>query len=313
MNSSNIQDIAIIGSGAFASAIYSSLRDVKNNKISMFFRDEDCYEYVLANKKHPKMPCAFDDKTILTTNLEEAVKDKKTIFLCCIFSVACDVVNKIADIIGKNADINIVICCKGMLDKEPFFLCNYIEEKLINTNVMVFSGGSFADEMCRKQNTFVNLACKNEEKAEEILPIFDDFLHITITKYIHETELCGALKNIMAIYCGYLSKNNSTNEVIGGLTEFIINTKEFFEKLGFNANCLISQTGIGDIMLTCLSGKSRNRTFGELLGDNKEKAKEYQKNTTIEGFDAIFAIKKFCDYKNINFEMLNKLINIVNC
>ena len=312
MNMSDVNNIAIIGSGAFACAVYSTLRDIEDNKISMFFHDEDCYKYILENKKHPKMPCVFDNKTILTTKLEEAIKGKKTIFLCCIFAVACDVIDNIINIIGENADVNIVICCKGMLAKEPFFLCDYIEKKMPNSNVMVFSGGSFADEMCKKQNTFVNIACKNDEKATEILPIFDNFLHIKTTKYIHETELFGALKNVMAIYCGYLSKNGSTNELIGGLTEFLIDTKVFFANAGLNANCLISQAGIGDIMLTCLSGKSRNRTFGELLGNDKEKAKEYQKNTTIEGFDAMFAIKKMCDKKGIKFKTLDKIINIVN-
>ena len=92
----------------------------------------------------------------------------------------------------------------------------------------------------------------------------------------------------------------------------IAKTKDFFANAGLNVDCLISQAGIGDIMLTCLSGKSRNRTFGELLGNDKEKAKEYQKNTTIEGFDAMFAIKKFCDKKGIKFKTLDKIINIVN-
>ena len=179
-----------------------------------------------------------------------------------------------------------------------------------NANIMVLSGGSFADEMCKKQNTYINLACKNKIKAQELLPIFDEFLHIDITSNTQETELLGALKNVMAIYCGYLSKNGSTNEVIGGLTNFIQNTKDVFEKLHFNTTALFSQAGIGDIMLTCLSGKSRNRTFGELLGTDKNKAREYKQNTTIEGFDTIFAIKKFCDYKNVKFKMIEEMVNI---
>ena len=115
----------------------------------------------------------------------------------------------------------------------------------------------------------------------------------------------------MAIYCGYISKNNSTNEVIGGLTNFILETKEFLKKNDLNQNAIFSQAGIGDIMLTCLSGKSRNRTFGELLSNNTEEAKQYKKKTTIEGFDAILAIHNLCKSQNIKFNIIEKMFNYI--
>ena len=124
-------------------------------------------------------------------------------------------------------------------------------------------------------------------------------------------ELLGALKNVMAIYCGYLSRHGSVNEVIGGLTEFLQGTKAFFETIGFDTTALFSQAGIGDIMLTCLSGKSRNRTFGELLGTDPQQAKKFQQSTTIEGYDAMFAIQKFCQAKNVSFPALEEVVKVV--
>ena len=307
----NYNNIAIIGSGAFACAIYSSLKNINTNNISIFFHDKSCYEECIKTGKHPKMPCYFANNTFLTTDLKEAINNKQTIFLCCVFSVATDLIDNMVNILGNESDINIIICCKGMLQERPFFLCDYAEQKMPNANIMVLSGGSFADEMCKKQNTYIDLACKNKIKAQELLSIFDEFLHIDITSNTQETELLGALKNVMAIYCGYLSKNGSTNELIGGLTNFIQSTKDVFISLNFNTDAILSQAGIGDIMLTCLSGKSRNRTFGELLGIDKNKAREYKQNTTIEGLDAIFAIKKFCDYKNVRFEMIEEMCNII--
>ena len=303
--------IAIIGSGAFACAIYTSLRDKEENEVSMYFKDNDCYDYVLKNRKHPKMQCNFNKDTFLTNDFIKAIEDRTTIFLCCIFSVAKDIVDEIAKNIKTIKNVNIVICCKGMLDKKPFFLCEYAEEKLENANIMVFSGGSFADEMCKKLPTYINLACKNINKAKQLTKIFDNFLDIKTTTRIKETEFFGAIKNIMAIYCGYISKNNSTNEVIGGLTNFILETKEFLKKNDLNQNAIFSQAGIGDIMLTCLSGKSRNRTFGELLSNNTEEAKQYKKKTTIEGFDAILAIHNLCKSQNIKFNIIEKMFNYI--
>ena len=90
---SNHNNIAIIGSGAFACAIYSVLKDVKDNNVSIFFHDKSCYEECIKTGKHPKMPCSFTNNTFLTTDLKEAINNKQTIFLCCIFSVAADVID----------------------------------------------------------------------------------------------------------------------------------------------------------------------------------------------------------------------------
>ena len=305
------QNIAIIGSGAFACAIYSSLRDVKNNQISMYFHDRDCFDDVIKTKKHPKMPCSFDEKTKLTTSLEDAINGKKTIFLCCIFAVATEIIDEIASILSKNAEINIVICCKGMLAETPFFLCDYAKQKLPKSSIFVFSGGSFADEMCKKQETLVNLSCENEEKFNEIVPIFDNFLSLKYCNNPQATEFLGALKNVMAIYTGYISAKNSTNATIKGIVDFITDARAFFKQLDWDENLLLEPAGIGDIMLTCLSGKSRNRTFGELLATDAQKAKEYQQSTTIEGYDAIFAIQNFCQTKNLTFKMLDEIFNLV--
>ncbi|MBR1429184.1 MAG: hypothetical protein IJ590_02925 [Rickettsiales bacterium] len=223
--------IAIIGSGAFACAVYSAVRDVPDNEITIFCKDENCYADIITKGEHPKMPCVFDTFTKLTLDLDLAVKDAKTIFLCCIFAAAREVIDNLAAILGTATEINLVLCCKGMLAEEPFFLCDYAQTKLPRAHVMVLSGGSFADEMCRKQATHVNIACKDAAQVQELTPLFDGFLHITPTDKIHETELLGALKNVMAIYCGYLSRHGSVNEVIGGLTEFLQGTKAFFEAI----------------------------------------------------------------------------------
>ena len=303
--------IAIIGSGAFACAVYSAVRDVPGNEISMYFKDEDCYADIITKGGHPTMPCVFDTFTKLTLDLDVAVNGAQTIFLCCVFAAAREVIDNLAAILGTATEFNLIICCKGMLAEEPFFLCDYAESKLPRAHVMVLSGGSFADEMCRKQQTHVNLACKDVAQVQELTPLFDGFLHITPTDKIHETEFLGAMKNIMAIYCGYLSRHGSVNEVIGGLTEFLQGTKAFFEAIGFDTTALFSQAGIGDIMLTCLSGKSRNRTFGELLGKDPRQAKKFQQSTTIEGYDAMFAIKKFCQAKKVSFHALEEVVKVV--
>ena len=70
--------IAIIGSGAFACAVYSAVRDVSDNEITMFFKDEECYADIITKGEHPTMPCVFDTFTKLTLDLDVAVKDDQS-------------------------------------------------------------------------------------------------------------------------------------------------------------------------------------------------------------------------------------------
>ncbi|GEM_PF-1442652 len=311
-NAVKTNKIAIIGSGAFACGIYSTMQDVKDNDISIYFHDAECLNYVIQNKRHPKMPCSFDEKTKLTNNFEEAVNDKEIIFLCCTFSSAKDVINNLKNCIGARKKIDVVICCKGVLQEEPFFLCDYVKNELNNANTFVLSGGSFADEMCKKQETIVNIACDNVNNFNRIAPIFDDFFKVKYCNNPQAVEFLGAIKNVMAIYTGFCyEKNKSANATIKGIVDFIDDIKNLFKQLNFDEKILLEPAGIGDIMLTCLFGKSRNKTFGELLATNIKQAKEYQQNTTIEGFDAIFAIQNFCKLKNLKQKTLEFFVKMI--
>ena len=71
--------------------------------------------------------------------------------------------------------------------------------------------------------------------------------------------------------------------------------------------------GIGDIILTCSSKKSRNFSLGYLIGSkaDKNKIEDYLKNTTVEGLDAIISIKKVFEEKNIKSEIIDLIYDII--
>ena len=307
--------IAIIGAGAFGCAIYSAIRDVKDNNISIFFKEKKQYAYALKRKKHSKMNINFNKNTLLTNKLVYAVKNRKYVFLSSPFSVACNVVHDIQKIIGKKAKITIIICCKGMLAHKPFWLYDFIKKELPNASIAVLSGPSFADEMIKKNKTIVNISCENKSDFDEISSIFDSsFVTLKHNDNPKAIEMLGAIKNIMAIYAGYYSvANNSSNEAVKNILDCIEDTKKLFKKMKFKADILLEPAGIGDVILTCLYGKSRNRTFGELLAKKPKKAFKFLKKTTVEGYEALNAILAYCEYINIHlpsFEKLSKIINL---
>lgn len=71
--------------------------------------------------------------------------------------------------------------------------------------------------------------------------------------------------------------------------------------------------GIGDLLLTCNSNKSRNYTLSKMIGRkvNKEEIEEYIKNTTIEGLYTLNSIYMLLKEKNIDIPLINVIYDII--
>ena len=314
MSNNKTNNIAIIGAGAYGCAILSALQDKKSNNITMFFKEDNDFKYVKANGRHPKMNIIFNENVKITQDLSTAILHAEYIFLVVPFCFAKSVIQEIHNILktektSTEKEITIINCCKGMLNEEPFFLHKIIEETLNTKNVVVLSGASFADEMCEKKETLVNLASQNKVCASKVGNLFSDFLKTQFSKEIEATQLIGAIKNILAISNGFKTNQNSINSLISNTVLFLDEVRDIFISLKYKTDILLSSAGIGDIILTSFSSKSRNQTFGQLLSQDKKKAKDYLKNNTVEGYNATFAVFNFLKHHNIKTKYLTDIYN----
>ena len=75
---------------------------------------------------------------------------------------------------------------------------------------------------------------------------------------------------------------------------------------------VLSFAGFGDLLLTCTSTKSRNYSFGKLLGEKRPKAEieEYLKNTTVEGFYTLESIYKLLKDKKVSIPIIDLIYDI---
>ena len=94
---------------------------------------------------------------------------------------------------------------------------------------------------------------------------------------------------------------------------------EVFNSIGNilnNLNCdektIMSYAGIGDLLLTCTSTKSRNYCFGKLIGQKRnEEIEDYLKNNTVEGYNTLKSTIKLLERKNIDIEIIDLIYKIV--
>ena len=127
-------------------------------------------------------------------------------------------------------------------------------------------------------------------------------------------EICGAIKNIIAIASGILTGLGYSESARAMLiTESLHDIKALINELGGDKKTILSFAGFGDLLLTSTSRKSRNFELGFKIGSKvKEKElKEYIENTTIEGLYTLSSIHKLIKEKDLSMPIIDLINDII--
>jgi glycerol-3-phosphate dehydrogenase (NAD(P)+) len=162
------------------------------------------------------------------------------------------------------ADALIVSATKGLDEKTH---CRMSETALdvLNRNIAVLSGPSHAEEVARGVPTAVTVAGRDAEQIQQV------FLGTTFRVYTSDdvigVELGGALKNIIAVAAGILDGIGlGDNSKAALMTRGLAEITRLGVALGAKPETFSGLSGIGDLIVTCSSRHSRNRSVGERLG-----------------------------------------------
>ena len=278
--------VTILGTGAYGISL--ALMFNKNTKnITMWTKFIDELE-MLEKKRENKnvLPGVKIPKNIkFTDNMKEAIIDAKLIVIAIPAAFCDDVFSELRHHIKKEQ--HICIATKGIEQDTCLFITDVLGKYIKTKNVAVISGPSFAVDIASDVPIGLTLATKNKT-TEELLKTYlqNDVLKLRNTKDIIGTEICGSIKNVIAIAAGMLQGMNmpeSTQAMF--ITESLHDIKELIKALGGDGKTILSFAGFGDLLLTCTSTKSRNFRFGLMVGQHKKRKEiqDYIDNTTIEG------------------------------
>ena len=303
--------IGILGCGAYGLALSNILK--KDNNILMWTKFEEEKENLEKNRSNDKVLPGYKlDKSIkVTTDLEECIKDSNLLIIVIPILFLEDTVISMKPYINNH---NILIATKG-ITSDGLLAHNVIGNNLNTKNVGVLSGPTFAIDLVSNNIAGFTIASKSKSINDIVDKVFiQDNLKIEYITDLVGTEICGSIKNVLAISAGILYglKANESGQAMV-LTEMINEIKYIIEKLGSDPYTILSLAGIGDILLTCTSSKSRNFTLGKLIGEGKTKEEidKYLKNTTVEGVYTLKAMKKLLDNNNIKSRDVNVIYEVV--
>ncbi len=306
--------IGMIGTGVFSVSIANVLAQNTENEIVLWSENKE-----LVNQFHKtkKLESIFKDlkmpKNVTVTNsYEEAIKDAELVFLMTSVFYLESVCHDISAIVDKK--VPICIGTKGIANKSHLFV-HEIAKKILKNPIAIMSGPTFAEDVVHLDPVGLCVASKRGIAKKKVCKAFQG-LNVKIVKTIDVkgVAVCACVKNIYAIGSGIISGmgyHESTFALY--LTSVYKELENILYEFNSDYPILHGLAGFGDLVLTCSSNKSRNYTYGELLGKktSKKELQAYEKSATIEGIHTLEAINPLLKRKNMKTPVLTAIYEIV--
>ena len=260
-----MKNIAIIGSGSWGVALAVHLAKLGNNvKIWSFLEEE---RDIINNEKKCKFLPGLElpENIYCSTDFEEVLKDCEFILHVTPSKFTRSTFKQYKKYV---VDKPVIICGKGFEKETLKTLDEVILDEMPEAKVGVLSGPSHAEEVSKAIPTALVIASKHQNVLKLVQDTFmSEKMRIYTSNDVKGVELGGALKNIIAFCAGVaagigLGDNSFAALITRGLKEI---TRLGIE-LGGKEDTFYGLSGLGDLIVTCLSEHSRNRKAGFLIG-----------------------------------------------
>ena len=273
-------NIAVLGAGAWGSAIASSFAATKQHHVTLWGREAD----VIAQLQHHRINQRYLPDITLDASLRygddlDAVLSAHhapddLLILATPIAGLRDICRKIA---AHNQQTNgmpaaVIWLCKGVERDTHLFPHQIVRAELArNTPFGVLSGPSFAQEVAQKMPCALVLASHFDAlDLRFVQQLSNPYLRIYHSTDVIGVELGGAHKNVLAIAAGISDGLKlGMNARAALLTRGIAEMRRFANALGANPDTISGLTGVGDLILTATGDLSRNRTVGLQLATGK--------------------------------------------
>ncbi len=306
-----MKNVSIIGSGSWGVALGIHLANQGNNvKIWSFSQEET--DLINNERKCKFLPKAEIPSNIMcTTSFEEALDGTDFILHVTPSKFTRNILKQYKDFVKKQP---VIICSKGFESETLMTLDEVFAEEAPNIKIGVLSGPSHAEEVSILLSTVLVAASKHPEILRLIQDTFMcETMRIYTSSDVKGVELGGALKNIIAFCSGLaagvgLGDNAYAALITRGLAELA----RLGQKLGGEKDTFYGLSGLGDLIVTCLSEHSRNRKAGKLIGQGlslEETKKEV--GMTIESIDNIEVAHKLGSIYGVDMPIVETVYKIL--
>lgn len=309
--------IGVLGAGTWGTALARMLANTSNDVIIWSAIESEVEEYS-RTRKHPNLPDMEIPRQIeFTKDIKVACWDKDMVVFAVPSVFVRNTAAKAAPYIN-NSQI-IVDVAKGIESETLLTMTQIIKEELFKADIypqiVALSGPTHAEEVALDLPTTIVAACQNLEVAESVQNVFmNTCMRVYTNQDVLGVELCGAMKNIIALAAGVAAglgygDNIKAALVTRGLAEIT--------RLGVAMGCLEETfsglAGMGDLIVTATSKHSRNNKAGYMIGTGvKPEQAVKEVGMVVEGVNAIPAAMQLSAKYNVEMPIVEAVNAVVN-
>ena len=296
--------IGVLGAGTWGVALARMLCNAGYD-VTVWSAIEKEVDELSLTRKHPNLPYVELPEGINYTKDIKDVCFEKNILL---FAVPSPFVRATAKKVAPFvADEQIIVdVAKGIEEETLYTMSEIIADEIKNTcvKIVALSGPTHAEEVVKDFPTTIVSASKDMSAAEYVQKVFNtESMRVYTNDDIIGVELCGALKNVIALACGVATGFGCGDNARAALiTRGIAEISRLGMAMGLREQTFGGLAGIGDLIVTATSMNSRNLRCGILLGKGVPvKEATEQVGMVVEGLNALPASLKLA--KKYNVEM----------
>lgn len=308
------EKVTVFGAGAWGSTMAQVLHDAGND-VLLWGRSNDVVEEI--NTRHTNQK--YIDAHVLPSHLK-ATADLKAAFAHSQVYVLAIPAQQLRTMLAEwrplvADDAIVVSTLKGIEISTQMRMTEIIEEMWGVTKVGVITGPNLADELVLRQPAGAVAAAATQELADFIRELFRTPYYRTYTSTdVMGCELAGAIKSVIALSVGIsigmgFGENTQAMLITRGLNE----VARLCAAQGSDPLTAAGLAGMGDLVASCGSPLSRNRTFGEVLGrTGSMEQTRLQVAKTVEGVASAGAVVEIAHRVGVEVPVIESVADIVN-
>lgn len=266
----NNPQLAVIGGGSWATALVKLLTDNGHN-ILWYLRNNETISYINSFQHNPTYLRAVEldtSKIQMSSDINEVVERGQVIIFAIPSAFFYDEVKKVKN----NYDHKLILSAvKGFVSEKNLTVSEFFhtEHNIPFDRLGVISGPCHAEEVSMERLSYITISSKHIEVSEYLCNFFKNFYIKTVPNTdIYGVEYASALKNVYAVAAGICHGLGYGDNFMSVLITCAFNEmKDFLNQTHPDQSRVTTRSAyLGDLLVTCYSQFSRNRTFGSMIG-----------------------------------------------
>ena len=305
--------ISVLGAGTWGMALARMLSNSGHEVTVWSALPEEIRELQETRRQKNLPDMVIPEEIIFTEEIEEACEGREILLFAVPSVFVRSTARRAAPYVTPEQII--VDVAKGIEPETLFTMSEVIASEIPQVPVVALSGPTHAEEVAKDLPTTIVAAHADLKIAEKVQKVFSNsVLRVYTNTDIKGVELCGALKNIIALGTGI-----SAGLGYGDNTKAALITRGLVEmtRLGLRMNCRMSTfsglAGMGDLIVTATSMHSRNNRCGYLIGQGFSADEAVRKvGMVVEGINAIPAAMTLAEKYQVEMPLVTAANEIIN-